>query len=742
MRSSQMEMDRRKSKRHSGDSASLQKVGEKKSSRADRRNGADRKRISKAHNERQKSLNVSDEKRNKALFAKAMMLDIGKIIPYERNARTHPEKQITLLAQLIKKYGADQPIVVDENNIILKGHGRRLAAIEAGIKTFPVVRHIGLSEKDKKAIRIADNQVALLAGWDDELLRLEVVELQSQGFDMPMLGFPQDQLIDIFGDEAPKIDRELSADERVFLNTAWTLCVADWARIIDGFRDGGFLSGQFTKGSLAVYFARAKLFGDDIPRGATLPYTGHRLFVNGDTQGSLSDFIHHDFDPQPDKTPSIESVRWFCGERPLLDKFLNTTLAFCGHRQPAEFPVILARQLIDEFCTKPGARVLDPCHGWGGRALGYLLSESATFYQGFDVDPQTRLGVKQMIVDLMPFYQKKRADLTLCPYEDAKIGKSEYDFAITSPPYFDTEKYNGEESSWRRYPEFNSWVEGFFTPLIVKTAAALKPNAVFALQVGNQRHPLEDIAIKIVAKCGMGLIEKRHTDMINNYTGTEADDGEIVMLLQKGARGKISAPPSGVEIKVSAKMARIEFTECGPACIEQNGCKGNCCKSPGKPGGCFVTVHPDEQKYVEKAGATVVDGMIKVADGERGCPFQKANGLCGVHGTKAKPFGCIASPFTLNRKGTLIIRQRYTVLPCHLGPGKKEPAYKVFRSSLALIFGEKETDRITQKLDSGSGDFSATISREIYNKLLSNDAVKRKHKQQDQKKAPGAEAGG
>lgn len=669
--------------------------------------------------------------------AKAEMLPISDIVPYERNPRTHPEAQIALLARLMKSYGVDQPIVVDENNVILKGHGRRLAAIKAGFKKFPVVRHIGLSGHDKKAIRIADNQVALLSGWDDELLKMEIQELQTQGFDMPMLGFPDDELSGMFA-EAPQLDRVLDEQERVYLNSAWKLCVADWAKILDGFREGHYLSGQFTRGALAVYFARAKLHGDDIPRGATLAYTGHRLFVNGDKAGSLSDFLHLDFDTAIDKTPNIESLQWFCGGRPNFDKLLACTLAFCGHRLPGDFPVDLARKLIDEFCVKPGARVLDPCHGWGGRALGYLLSKNAVFYQGFEVDAQTALGVGAMCDDLKPFYDKtKKINLTLCPYEDAKLDKASYDFALTSPPYFDTEKYDGDLSSWRRYKTFETWVDGFFKPLIDKTAAALKPGAVFALQIGNQKYPLEETAMQIMGAQNLHFVEKRHTEMINNYTGTDPDDGETILILRKGGKGKSIELPSTVAVKVSAAMARIAFTECGPACIEQNGCKGNCCKSPGKPGGCFVTVHPDEQKYVEKAGATVIDGMIVAPPGTKGCPFQKADGLCGVHGTKAQPFGCIASPFTLNKKGTLIIRQRYTVLPCHLGPGAKEPAYKVFRSSLVLIFGETETRRITAKLDSGSGDFTAQISRPVYNKLVSNDAVKRKHKAQiDQKKAP------
>jgi len=481
--------------------------------------------------------------------ADSILVPIGDIVPYERNPRTHPEKQIELLAQLMMKYGFDQPIVVDEKGIILKGHGRRLAAIQAGFKKVPVVYLRGLSPADKQAIRIADNQVALLSGWDDELLKIEMKELQDQGFDMPMLGFPDDKLAGMFDIEgAPVVERELTEDERIYLNSAWKLCVAEWAQILDGWRDkGGYLSGAYTRGSLAVWFARAKLYGDDIPRGATLPYTGHRLFVNGDTKGSLSDFLHLDFDPAPDKTPNIESLQWFCGGKPNFDKMLACTLSFGGHRLPGDFPVDLARKLFDEFAPK-GGKVLDPCHGWGGRALGFLLSETAMQYQGFDVDGQTAFGVGAMVEDLKPFYDaKKKVNLTLCPYEDANVSKGFYDFAITSPPYFDTEKYNGDESSWRRYPEYSKWVEGFYKPLIEKTAAALKPGAVFALQVGNQKNPLEETAMQIIGGANMQFVEKRHTEMVNNYTGTDPDDGEIVLILEKSGARKPKAKSASLE---------------------------------------------------------------------------------------------------------------------------------------------------------------------------------------------------
>ncbi len=116
------------------------------------------------------------------------------IKPYPNNARTHSDEQIALLARLMTEHGVDQPIVVDENGVILKGHGRLKAAALAGFETFPVVVKRGLTEEQKRADRIADNQVALLAGWDMPLLKLELGGLLSAGFDMPLLGFDTAEL--------------------------------------------------------------------------------------------------------------------------------------------------------------------------------------------------------------------------------------------------------------------------------------------------------------------------------------------------------------------------------------------------------------------------------------------------------------------------------------------------------------------------------------------------------------------
>lgn len=122
---------------------------------------------------------------------------LSAIHPYPMNPKHHPPAQLAMLAELIRKYGPDQDIVIDgDEDYILKGHGRHKAAIIAGLKEFPCVIRFGLSDADKKAMRIQDNQVALLGGWDPELIRAEVMELKSMDFDVGLLGFGNTQLVE------------------------------------------------------------------------------------------------------------------------------------------------------------------------------------------------------------------------------------------------------------------------------------------------------------------------------------------------------------------------------------------------------------------------------------------------------------------------------------------------------------------------------------------------------------------
>jgi DNA modification methylase len=113
------------------------------------------------------------------------------LIPFAKNARTHSDVQVAQIAASIREFGWTNPILVDGDNGIIAGHGRLLAARKLGMTTVPVIELAGLSDAQKRALVIADNKLALNAGWNDELLGLELGELESLGFDLSLTGFSE-----------------------------------------------------------------------------------------------------------------------------------------------------------------------------------------------------------------------------------------------------------------------------------------------------------------------------------------------------------------------------------------------------------------------------------------------------------------------------------------------------------------------------------------------------------------------
>ena len=117
-----------------------------------------------------------------------------KLIPYARNSRTHSEAQIAQIAGSIREFGFTNPVLIGEQNDIIAGHGRVLAARKLGLLEVPCIRLGHLSETQKRAYVIADNKLALNAGWDEELLRVELKGLEADGFDLGLSGFSEEEI--------------------------------------------------------------------------------------------------------------------------------------------------------------------------------------------------------------------------------------------------------------------------------------------------------------------------------------------------------------------------------------------------------------------------------------------------------------------------------------------------------------------------------------------------------------------
>ena len=126
------------------------------------------------------------------------MVAVEKLVPYVNNARTHSPEQITKLRSSLREFGFINPVIIDKDYGVIAGHGRLMAAKEEGIKEVPCVLVDYLTEAQKKAYIIADNRFAQDAGWDEELLRIEIESLQAEAFDVSLTGFEDQEIADLF----------------------------------------------------------------------------------------------------------------------------------------------------------------------------------------------------------------------------------------------------------------------------------------------------------------------------------------------------------------------------------------------------------------------------------------------------------------------------------------------------------------------------------------------------------------
>lgn len=134
------------------------------------------------------------------------MLPVEVLKGYEKNARTHPETQVKVLADIIREHGFTTPLLVDDEDVIIAGHGRLLAARKLKMSEVPCVRVSGLTEDQVKALRISDNQTGLLSGWDEALLKIELGDLQAGGFDLSLTGFGSLELTNLFSTAEGRTD--------------------------------------------------------------------------------------------------------------------------------------------------------------------------------------------------------------------------------------------------------------------------------------------------------------------------------------------------------------------------------------------------------------------------------------------------------------------------------------------------------------------------------------------------------
>ena len=159
------------------------------------------------------------------------MLSVDAITPYAKNARTHSTEQIEKLAASIRQFGFINPVLIDEDGVLIAGHGRTLAARAAGLVEIPGIRLTHLSEAQRRALVIADNKLAEESGWDFALLADELGDLRVAEFDMGAIGFSAKELGDLLGvikDVAPPDDFK-EFDDTIKVDHRCPKCGYEWS---------------------------------------------------------------------------------------------------------------------------------------------------------------------------------------------------------------------------------------------------------------------------------------------------------------------------------------------------------------------------------------------------------------------------------------------------------------------------------------------------------------------------------
>ena len=156
---------------------------------------------------------------------------VADLIPYIRNSRTHSDVQVSQIAASIKEWGWTVPVLIEADGGLIAGHGRILAAQKLGIEDVPCMIAEGWSEAQKRAYIIADNKLALNAGWDDDALKIELAELGDLDFDLTLTGFDDDEMAQLFDepDFAPGTEHDQGKlDELAPKMVTCPHCAAEW----------------------------------------------------------------------------------------------------------------------------------------------------------------------------------------------------------------------------------------------------------------------------------------------------------------------------------------------------------------------------------------------------------------------------------------------------------------------------------------------------------------------------------
>ena len=363
-------------------------------------------------------------------------LGISTLIPYARNARTHSEAQVAQIAASIREFGFTNPVLIDEKGSIIAGHGRVMAARVLEMEHVPTIALRGLSDAQKRAYIIADNKLALNAGWDLDMLRVELDDLVGEGFDLDLTGFSGAEMSELWPADGGR-------------NTG---------------KGSGALAEKFGIPPFTVFNAREGWW--QARKAAWLALGIKSEVGRGEVQGSMA---------------SARNVQ--TGGKTKDDEAWVTSSIFD--------PVLC--EIAYRWFSAPGARVLDPFAG--GSVRGVVAAKLGRKYFGVDLRAEQVEANRLQWLDISQQHSpiEVQGEITAPTWYEGNsqdIGKIAtdawpVDFIFSCPPYADLEVYSDDKRdlSTMRYPEFKA----IYAEIIREACALLAPDSFACFVVGDVR---------------------------------------------------------------------------------------------------------------------------------------------------------------------------------------------------------------------------------------------------------------
>ena len=457
---------------------------------------------------------------------------VEKLIPYEWNNKIHDETQINRIANSIKEFWFLQPLVIDKNNVLIVGHWRLEWAKKLWLTKVPCIRAENLSEKQIKQYRILDNKlneseynIANLKSEIDSVGDFNIGEIELSASELfPELDTPEfdDSLLDDIDEDEPS--REMTPEQNEIFNEAYRQFTAEVLENQVYLLKKWIFDTSITKSASEVNFLKSLFLWVKYDRYNNLAFHPHILNVKWDAY-SLNEWLERTVNWEI----KIDWIRFVTQDKPDATKIYKNSVPFSWCRMPADFPVEVAKDIYEKYWNQ--WKVLDMCHWRWWRVVWFMLSDCEE-YVWYDPSEMTFKWVQEIIERFNKYVNKKIRTENQC-FEDSKEKEWYFDLWFTSPPYFDVEKYDGENQSHIKNPTFKLRIENFFKPLIQKTYKYLKDWWYMILQVWNQKYPLGTNAKSIAEETWFTFIDEYFRWSKSTLYGTPEEDWERVYIFKK-----------------------------------------------------------------------------------------------------------------------------------------------------------------------------------------------------------------